>query len=248
MEQVNKRRIQEDQYSLPYHYSDIFCEEQKLLWKIERRALLRLVKGLLEPFAGQAILDAGCGDGRLCYELKDLKVRVTGVDQSLAALSFARAFNPNINFQMDNLATMDLKEKFDAIILMETIEHIPTAKILKVFQNLQRHLKPGGMLLITTPSKNLPLQPKHYQHFSSKELESILCPLFSKVTVSGYMKDNWQMTVFKLLRNLLFLLYPLRVRIQPVRALYRFLPEFYRRYLAKGDPNDCFGLIAVCRA
>lgn len=59
---------------------------------------LEMVKQLLRPFSGQYVLDAGCGDGRLCYELRKENVQVMGVDMSERAISFAKAFNPDINF------------------------------------------------------------------------------------------------------------------------------------------------------
>ena len=44
---------------------------------------------------------------------------------------------------------------FDVVMAMDVIEHMTTAKLLDVFRNVRRVLRPGGRLIITTPSGTL---------------------------------------------------------------------------------------------
>lgn len=54
------------------------------------RLAYSVVKRLLCPLAGRAVLDYGCGDGRFARLLRDRKARVTGVDISGKAIEQAR--------------------------------------------------------------------------------------------------------------------------------------------------------------
>ena len=82
---------------------------------------LRVVKDLLRPFVGQRVLDAGCGDGRFCFEIKDEDVDVTGIDYSERALAFAKAFSPEVEFSVQDLKDIKLEGQFDTIVLIETL-------------------------------------------------------------------------------------------------------------------------------
>src|SRR5438132_3885481 len=93
---------QEAQYSFPYHYSDLSEGAYKFA-NLSYLIRIATVKQMLSPYLGQLVLDAGCGDGRLCYELRNENIKVVGVDMSERAISFARAFNPEIEFFVQNL-------------------------------------------------------------------------------------------------------------------------------------------------
>lgn len=41
---------------------------------------------------------------------------------------------------------------FDTIVALAVIEHIPMAEVFKIFRLLRSKLKPGGVLLLTTPT------------------------------------------------------------------------------------------------
>ena len=56
----------------------------------------------------------------------------------------------NIAFQLADLTTFKRQDTFDLILSVDVMEHIVEDVI--VFQNFQASLKPGGMLLISTPS------------------------------------------------------------------------------------------------
>ena len=113
---------QEQKYVFPYHYRDLSIEMFKKIYSLEYLEFIRVVKELLKPYKGQSVLDAGCGDGRFCYELKRENVRVAGVDYSEKAIAFARAFNPELEFYVSDLLSLDLPAKFDTVVLLETLD------------------------------------------------------------------------------------------------------------------------------
>ena len=54
------------------------------------------------------------------------------------------------NTRHENVITMDLGQTFDTIVAGELIEHLPNPGTF--LENMSRHLKPNGTLVITTPN------------------------------------------------------------------------------------------------
>jgi len=248
MKNLYKEQIhQELQYNFPYHYLDLEPEMVGISgWRIEYLNLLKAIKNLTRPFKNQLILDAGCGDGRFCYELKNENVKIIGVDYSKQAISFAKAFNPNIKFFVQDLKNLKLPYKFDYIVLIETLEHFAPQEIIKILKNLLNVLKKEGKLILTTPSTNLPLTKKHYQHFTEESLSDILGPYFKITKVVGYSKRGFKRKIFNNLVKMI-VLSPLSFKLKIVRKYYKFLDKYYAKNFMMSKPKYCNGLIAICR-
>ncbi len=242
---TKKQGYQESGYDFPYHYLDLFKIEE--LGHIEKLSCLDIVKNSINPFNGQLVLDAGCGDGRFCYELRDEKVKVVGVDFSKRAIRFAKAFNPNVEFFVQDLKDLNLPYEFDYIVLIETLEHIIPENIPATLERLSNTLKKDGRLIITVPSPNLLMHKKHYQHFSEHSLKAKLKNYFEIVEIRGHSRGGFHKKVFSGLRMIGILAYPLRKRIKLIRHFYRFLRNYYARYLETCKPEDGETLIAVCK-
>lgn len=100
------------------------------------------------------ILDLGCGDGRVAQQLALLfpSASVLGVDDndmSLAA-SAGQPLPPNVRFRKARIdGSVDLGT-FDLVVCSEVYEHVmDTSGLLRLLQSLVR---PGGVLLFSTPS------------------------------------------------------------------------------------------------
>ena len=100
---------------------------------------------------GQAVLDLGCGNGRLLELLKDYKVNYLGVDFSENLIREAQAKWPDKKFKAADLAALGhLKEKFDLVFCVATLHHIPSDKLRQqILINIKNSLKPDGKLLMT---------------------------------------------------------------------------------------------------
>lgn len=238
---------QEKQYNFPYHYLDLVVDEYKFVRNIEMLSRLKIIKQKLVKFKGKSILDVGCGDGRFCYELMKEGIKVEGIDYSEQALSFARAFNPRTNFYLDDLTNLKLKKKFDVVVLVEVLEHIDPHQISKVMENISKVLKKGGKLIISVPSQNLPLQDKHYQHFSPKSLSNILQSNFAVKEVFGYGRIGWRNIIFSFMRQISYAVFPWRKKINIIGRYIRYMGIYYQKYLSKGVPENCLGLIVECQ-
>lgn len=247
MSLTDRQMHQEGDYRFPYHYLDIAVDSYKYFFRIEYLSYMNLVKDLIKPYNGQRVLDVGCGDGRFCYELKNENLKITGIDFSEKAIGFAKSFSPEVEFLAQDIENLKLKQKFDYMVMIETLEHFIPEKIPVILENLSNVLKENGKLIITVPSKNLPLQKKHYQHFTNESLANTLSQHFEIEKMIGYSKLGAKKKIFTGLRRVGIAIYPLRERIQSIKGYYNFLSNYYKKNLETGKPEECLGIIAVCK-
>lgn len=75
---------------------------------------------------GGAVVDIGCGTGRLCQLAARYAGRVVGVDYDETLISQARRENttPNIEFRVGDVTSALLNERFDLAMLVAVLEHI----------------------------------------------------------------------------------------------------------------------------
>lgn len=108
--------------------------------------------------ADARILDAGSGFGQYVWRLARMgeDFQVTGVDVKKEQVAdcnawFARAgLAARVHFRVQELEVLNDQERYDLVLSVDVMEHIEADE--KVMQNLCRALKPGGLLLISTPS------------------------------------------------------------------------------------------------
>ncbi|GAB7025668.1 class I SAM-dependent methyltransferase [Geotalea toluenoxydans] len=94
-----------------------------------------------------AILDAGCGTGRLCQLLQSVGT-VAGCDASPQALAFSRSRGVSGLFHAD-LNKVDLGEKrYDVITSIDVLYHQAVTDEENIISRFYRALKPGGLLIL----------------------------------------------------------------------------------------------------
>jgi ubiquinone/menaquinone biosynthesis C-methylase UbiE len=144
------------------------------------------------------VLDLGCNNGYGSYKLSQHGHEVIGVDVSAEALADARRrFSaPNLKFkQVSGLDLPFASSSFDLITSFQVIEHI--VDMGPYLAEIQRVLKPGGIVAFTTPNANIRLDPGmkpwnrfHVQEFTAEQLEIVLRPVFAEVKVRGLFADD----------------------------------------------------------
>jgi len=191
------------------------------------------------------LLDAGCGDGRLCYELAQGGWDVVGIDYSERAIAFAKAFSPTVKFIVGDLAKYQPEKQFDVVTCVEVIEHIIPIELPNVIMHISRCLKNDGTLILTVPSINISVTSKHYQHFSPDELAQVLSPYFEITQISGHLRMGLKRKLYKLLLIIGIFLTPLVGRrvSQPFFTRLRRLLDSIQNC----PPEVGERLIAVCR-
>ena len=120
----------------------------------------RAVLGALDPQPDEAILDVGCGSGYYTHELVRRGARVTATEYAPAALTQAirnlGALATHVDFRLEDAQRLRLPEAaFDKVLLTEVIEHVPEPE--RAIAEAARVLRPGGIAVISTPSRFSPL-------------------------------------------------------------------------------------------
>ncbi|MHA1964753.1 MAG: class I SAM-dependent methyltransferase, partial [Candidatus Thorarchaeota archaeon] len=116
----------------------------------------RIVK-LIRDNVGSRILDLGCGTGRHVVYLAGLGFDVYAFDASPKALSMTQEWLKDENLQA-NLCEHQMEDQFpyednflDAVISIQVIHHNLMKNIRKTISEIERVLKPGGLLFVTFP-------------------------------------------------------------------------------------------------
>ena len=97
-----------------------------------------------------AVLDAGCGTGRVAIELARRGATVTGVDLDPAMLAEARRLGPTLEWVNADLANpaLDLGRRFDLVVAAGNVMIFLTAGTESLaVQTMARHLRPDGWLV-----------------------------------------------------------------------------------------------------
>lgn len=106
---------------------------------------------------GKDVLDAACGCGYGSNILSHQAKSVLGVDNSQEAIDYAQRHwgTENITFKQFDLDSEQITlGAFDVIVSLETIEHIDTP-ILQTCRKFHRILRPGGLLVMSHPEKEI---------------------------------------------------------------------------------------------
>lgn len=127
--------------------------EQWSMFKDEERFLfLDWIKPLaLDDFTDKDVLEAGCGGGQHSQFVSEKARHLTSIDLNTTDLARQRNKDAkNIDFKEDDIAKMDLKKQFDIVFCIGVIHHTDNPTL--TFDNLYRHVKPGGRIIIWTYS------------------------------------------------------------------------------------------------
>lgn len=103
------------------------------------------------------IFDAGSGFGQYSYYVAKRfpHISIHAVDVKAEQIEdcrkfFSKANITNVQFSVEDLTEPKHENEFDLIMSVDVMEHIPDD--IDVFQNLYKALKPGGLVLVNTPS------------------------------------------------------------------------------------------------
>ncbi len=146
---------------------------------------------------GKKVLDIGCGLAYGTSLMAEQAAEITGFDYDEATVNENKNSYrdiTNLNFIRGAVPPLPIEDKsYDVITAFQFIEHIHPRKEF-VIESL-RVLKPGGVLLITTPNnkKSLARNPFHVHEYTFDEMHNELKSIgarFELVGLNGNKKVN----------------------------------------------------------
>lgn len=126
----------------------------------------------LEFVSGKAVLDIASGEGYGSALLARVAQSVVGVDIDSECIRYAKQKynNPKLNFLLGSCESIPLDNKsVEVVTSFETIEH--HNKHEEMMLEIKRVLKPGGLLIISSPDRLNYSDKQNYSNpFHVKEL------------------------------------------------------------------------------
>src|SRR5438874_2176394 len=115
-----------------------------------------------------AVLDVGCGGGRLLHFLKERRyARISGVDISPEQIQLARQVSPQVEESDAVTFLMQRPEAYDLIIGLDIVEHFDKDEAITFLDACYGALKPHGRLILQTPNADSPWGTTHrYNDFT----------------------------------------------------------------------------------
>jgi len=103
---------------------------------------------LIASLGGRAVLDAGCGTGRVAIELARRGFDVAGVDLDDDMIEVARRHAPEVPWFVADLARFDLGRTFDIVAMAGNVMLFCRAEDrAPIVARCAAHLGPGGLLV-----------------------------------------------------------------------------------------------------
>ena len=131
---------------------------------------------------GKKILDVGCSyPWFLSYVQKNGAKEVAGIEPDIVKVKAARKQVPKAKILQGHAGDLKFTNKsFDLVTLFDVIEHIPSNTEPDTLKEINRVLKPGGHLIISTPLAHwfsMITDPAWYfghRHYSENQLSEML--------------------------------------------------------------------------
>ena len=145
-------------------YYDDFLKKRMVHYRINGNLRIEAAARLLESVVrdGFAVADLGCGIGIIVERLgkRFPRAKVIGVDISAANIEYARKTISLSNVKFIQASVTEQFERlldlcpggFDAISLIDVIEHIPVGQRQHLFENISKLTTREAILVITYPS------------------------------------------------------------------------------------------------
>ncbi len=110
------------------------------------------LKAIIKP--GMKVLDIGCGTGITTIFMGELGARVVGVDISGKLIEFAKNHSlhlPDVKYMVEDITRLSLEERFDAVTIIDSLEHIPQHEFNVVLDVITKHCSEDAIIYLNIP-------------------------------------------------------------------------------------------------
>lgn len=253
----------------------------KLLENISNPAHLEYVRNL-SPYIftyrlvpGQQVLDLGVGKGTGSYLFQCQNPRrLVSADLDPAKIEMIHHFgfrSPWSGVVLDAQHVPFAQKSFDVIACFEVIEHVPDPEI--TLAGLKRVLADGGVLVMTTPNRDVrlfpwqpPANPEHFREYNAAGFLKVLQKEFKEVKLMGiygsdpyygYYRGLWKPSLYRFLRHFAWItakkFLPLTKRAAGAPYKLALSEDLFQDIQPEGWPfyplpkvDGCLNLFAVC--
>ena len=153
------------------------------------------VKQTLEKIikAEMKVLDIGCGTGISSKFMGELGAEVIGVDISDELIKFAKnkSAQQNVNYIVEDATQLNLQMSFDAITIIDSMEHIPRERVEAFGQSVYRHASKGTIIYLNIPDGRYQRyikmnHPEKHQIVDEDYDPNIVISMFQKIGFQPY--------------------------------------------------------------
>jgi 2-polyprenyl-3-methyl-5-hydroxy-6-metoxy-1,4-benzoquinol methylase len=113
---------------------------------------IRTIVFLALKYPNGKVCDVGCAQGNISLTLGELGCDVTAVDINPDYIEYSKMKYEfgNVDWVTGNIEELEFQETFDIVIASELIEHCAYPEI--IMKTIFKCLKPGGVVIVTTPN------------------------------------------------------------------------------------------------
>lgn len=144
------------------------------------------------PFIGASVLELGCGKAektRTLAERGQVKdMLALEVDTIQHARNLLVTDLPKVQFQQGGAEAIPAADnRFDIVIMLKSLHHVPVAKMDDVLSEIARVLKPGGLAWISEPIYAGELNDIMRLFYDEEAVRRAACTAVGKAVDSGHL-------------------------------------------------------------
>jgi 2-polyprenyl-3-methyl-5-hydroxy-6-metoxy-1,4-benzoquinol methylase len=164
-------------------YSQRKSAEDIIVQRSRIHATKSQVQLIKNYYSGASLLDVGCGEGFFLFNASKAGYIARGIELSQNAAEYAKK-EFGLDIEARAFEELQLSEnQFDVVTLWTVLEHV--SQPLTILKKVHRILKPGGLLVVSTPNIGSPLakilgkkwweiRRLHTNQFTTKTLTDIV--------------------------------------------------------------------------
>lgn len=222
-----------------------FLMIKKILYKISAERI-DIENPYLSPFFSQqqkaysfsekyaknkTVLEIGSGSGYGAHRLAQSAKKILAIDKDTISIekSKKKFKKRNLAFLCADADTFISKQKFDCVISLQVLEHIPPKDLKNYLTVITACLNKNGICIISTPNAKTSSyneNPYHYKEYQGSELSSLLSRYFKTVSLYGLAGDD-KVKEFEKIRKKTVLSFLAKDKLQ----IRKFIPRKLKQFL-----------------